>query len=56
MKTHNYIMATIFGLLGLGCLFAAIFLGATHQLLMAAIGIGMSIALISEVKRKQKQS
>lgn len=55
MRTHNYIMATIFGLLGLGALYAAIFLKATHQWFMVVIGLGMAIALIMETKKATKQ-
>ena len=51
MKTHNYIMGALFGISGLVCLYAALFLAATHQLLMAIIGFGMAAALIYDVRK-----
>ncbi len=53
MKTTNYIMASVFTVIGLAALFAALFLGATHQFLMAVIGFGMAIVLIAENKGSQ---
>ena len=51
MRIHNYIMAALFALLALGALYAALFKGATHQLLMAAIGFGVAAALYIDAKK-----
>lgn len=56
MRTHNYIFATLFGIVGAVCLFSAIFLGATHQLFMAAIGLGMASVLLAENKKMKRHA
>ena len=49
-------MAVLFGIIGAVCLFSALFLGATHQLVMAAIGLVMAAALWSENKRMKRHA
>lgn len=52
-KLQNYIWAGIFGSLGLGALVGALFFGATHQFVMAAVSAVMVWALLAETREKK---
>jgi len=55
-KITNIAGAVLFGVLGLMALIGALFFGATHHFVTAAIGAIMAWALWAEIKRERKNN
>ena len=60
MDRHNKLQsiagAVIFGIIGATALIGALFFGATHQFITAAIGAALSAVLGAEVARELKKA
>lgn len=56
MKTENIVGASLFGALGTAALTGAVFAGAAHQFVTAAMCALLVAVLVAEIRREEKKA